>query len=125
MTYQVDFNELPVVCNARVMQGDTYMQAYELWLNGAPLDLTGAEIVVAVRRAPGKGGIVAQYNVTADDAQQGQFTVRIEAADTERMLGEYYYETEVRWPAGSVAFPDGCVKTVVAGALVVYEDVLH
>lgn len=125
MTYQVEFNELPVVRNVRVMQGDTYREPYEIWLNEAPLDLTDATITVAVRRAPGKGDPVVSQTITADDPEYGQFTVVVSADATASMLGEYYYEVEIQWASGSPAFADGCTKTVLAGAFVVYEDVLH
>ncbi len=125
MDYRVDFNELPVVRNVRILQGDTYREPYELILNGQPLDLTGATITVAVRRAPGRGEIISKHELAADDAAAGQFTVVVPAADTVRMLGTYYYEVEIVWPEGSNAFADGCTKTVLAGEFVVCEDVLH
>jgi hypothetical protein len=125
MTYQVDFNDLPVVRPVRVRQGDTYREPYELQLNGFPLDLTGATVTVAVRRAPGQGSLVVQRPLSPDDALRGQFTVVVTASDTAGLLGEYFYEVEIVWPAGSRAFPDGCTKTVLAGAFVVTEDVLH
>ena len=125
MTYEIDFNDLPVVRNVRVFQGDTYREPYEIWLNGQPLDLTGASITVAVRRAPGRGEIVGKHNISADDPAAGKFTVTVPADDTGRMLGEYYYEVEIVWPEGSNAFAEGCTKTVLAGEFSVVEDVLH
>ena len=125
MTYQVDFNDLPVVRNARIMQGDTYREPYEIWLNDQPLDLTGATVKAAIRRSPGRGEIVSQSDAVIDDATAGQFTVIISAADTATMLGDYYYEVEIVWPEGSNAFAEGCTKTVVAGHFTVAEDVLH
>ncbi len=124
MTYQVDFNDLPVVRHVRVMQGDSYGEAYELWLNEVPLSLVGATVRVGVRRAPGKGTVVMKVEVTPDNAGLGQFTVRVPATVTEGLLGEYRYEVEIEWAAGSSAFAEGCTKTVLAGALDVYEDVL-
>lgn len=124
MLYQIDFNDLPVVRNVRVMQGDTYLEPYELWLNNQPVDLSDATITVAVRRAPGKGEIVSRRNVAPDDPYAGQFTVVIPASETATMLGAYYYEVEIIWPPSSSAFPQGCTKTVVAGRFVVSEDVL-
>ncbi|MCD6351695.1 MAG: hypothetical protein J7M26_06215, partial [Armatimonadetes bacterium] len=121
MTYQIDFNDLPVVRNVRVMQGDTYREPYEIWLNGQPLSLTDATITVAVRRAPGHGELVVNSAIAPDDVAAGQFTVVVPADATRRLLGEYYYEVEIVWSEGSDAFADGCTKTVLAGALVVYE----
>lgn len=125
MTYQVDFNELPVVRNVRVLQGDTYREPYEVWLNDQPLDLTGATVTLAIRRAPGRGDIIVRQELAVDDAPAGQFTAVVSATDTQAMLGEYYYEVEIVWPEGSNAFAEGCTKTVVAGSFVVVEDVLH
>ena len=125
MTYQVDFNELPVVRNVRVLQGDTYREPYEIWLNDQPLDLTGATVTLAIRRAPGRGDIIVRQELAVDDAPAGQFTAVVSATDTQAMLGEYYYEVEIVWPEGSNAFAEGCTKTVVAGSFVVVEDVLH
>lgn len=125
MTYQVDFNDLPVEQAVRVMQGDTYHQPYELWLNGEPLSLAGATIRLAIRRAPGRGKLVVNRTILADDAAGGKFTVLVAASETAEMLGEYYYEVEVEWPQGSTVFPEGCTKTIVAGPMTVREDVLH
>jgi len=125
MTYQVDLNDLPVQEPARVMQGDTYRQPYQLLLNEIPLSLGGATLTAAVRRAPGRGRMVVEKSIAPDDAQAGTFTLILTAAETAQMLGEYYYEVEISWPAGHAVFPEGCVKTVVAGPLLVREDVLH
>jgi hypothetical protein len=125
MIYQIDFNDLPVVRNVRIMQGDTYHEPYEIWLNGLPLSLVSATITVAVRRGPGKGNMVLSQEISPEDAQAGKFTVTVPASVTATMLGEYYYEVEVAWEAGSPGFPGGCTKTLVAGAMHVYEDVLH
>jgi hypothetical protein len=125
MVYHVDFNELPVPRSVRVLQGDTYREPYELRLNDAALDLTDATITLAVRRAPGRGAIVARHEIEADDAAAGSFTATVPAEDSAKMLGDYYYEVEIAWPAASGPFPDGCTKTVVAGAFAVYEDALH
>ena len=125
MVFHVDFNELPVARPVRVLQGDTYREPYELKLNDAVLDLTGATITLAVRRAPGRGAVVARREIVADNEAGGLFTAVVAADDTAKMLGEYWYEIEIAWAAGSVAFADGCTKTVVAGAFAVYEDALH
>ncbi|MCX7598983.1 MAG: phage baseplate upper protein [Armatimonadetes bacterium] len=125
MTYQVDFNDLPVQQPFRVMQGDTYCQPYELWLNDQPLSLMGATIRLAVRRSPAKGTLVVNRTITADDAPAGKFTVLVTGAETAQMLGEYYYEVQIDWPQGSEPFPGGCTKTIVAGPMTVREDVLH
>jgi len=125
MIYEIDFNDLPVIRNVRVPQGDTYREPYEIWLNDEPLDLTGATITVAIRRAPGRGEVVVSRQLYADDAAAGRFIVLVPAADTTAMLGDYYYEVEISWPEGSNAFAEGCTKTVIAGHFVVVEDVLH
>jgi hypothetical protein len=125
MVFHVDFNELPVARSVRVLQGDTYCEPYELKLNDAVLDLTGATITLAVRRAPGRGAVVAKHEIAADNAVAGTFTAVVAAGDTAQMLGEHWYEVEIAWAAGSPAFADGCVKTVVAGGFSVYEDALH
>ena len=124
MSFEVDFNELPIVRNVAIMQGDTYRQPYQIFLNDEPLNLSGAAITVAIRRRPGRGQVVVRRQLAADDALDGKFTVEVPAEETEKLLGEYYYEVEIDWPAGSEAFPDGCTKTVLAGAFVVRDDVL-
>ncbi len=125
MTYQVDLNDLPVQEAARVMQGDTYRQPYQLLLNDLPLNLTGATLTVAVRRAPGRGRMAVQKAITPDEAAAGTFTLILSPSETADLLGEYYYEVEISWPPGASPFPEGCVKSVVAGPLTVREDVLH
>ena len=72
MVFHVDFNELPVARSVRVLQGNTYCEPYELKLNDAVLDLTGATITLAVRRAPGRGAVVAKHEIAADNAVFGQ-----------------------------------------------------
>ncbi len=125
MVYQMNFNDLPVVRNLRIMQGDSYREPYELWLNAVPLSLADATITVAVRRGPGKGKMVYEAEIEPDSAGDGQFTVVVPASATEGLLGEYCYEVEILWNAEGQTFPGGCTKTVLAGALVVSEDVLH
>jgi len=125
MTYQVEFNDLPVEQAVRVRQGDTYCQPYEIWLNGQPLSLVGATLRLAIRRAPGRGRMVVEQTISPDDAAGGKFTVVVAAAHTAEMLGEYYYEVEVEWPQGGEVFPEGCTKTILAGPMAVCEDVLH
>lgn len=125
MTYQVDFNDLPVQQAIKIMQGDTYCQPYELRLNEQPLSLVGATVRLAIRRAPGRGKVVVNRTIAPDDGPGGKFTVLVADDETAEMLGEYYYEVEVQWPQGSGAFPQGCTKTIVAGPMTVREDVLH
>lgn len=125
MVFNVDFNDLPVARPVRVLKGDTYREPYELQLNDAALDLTDATITIAVRRAPGRGAVEAKTTITADSATGGTFTAVVAADDTAKMLGDYWYEVEIVWAAGSPAFGDGCTKTVVAGGFAVYEDALH
>ncbi len=124
MVIEVDFNDLPAVREVRVYQGDTYRQPYEILLNDEPLDLTGASIRVAIRRRPGRGEVVVQRDIVPEDPALGQFTVVVPAEDTARMLGSYFYEVVIDWPAGSAAFSDGCTKTILAGPFVVSDDVL-
>jgi len=124
MTYDVDFNDLPVLRNVRVMQGDTYRQPYQIMLNEEPLDLTDAQIFLAIRRRPGRGQVLLQRQISPDSAIDGQFTVLVPAEATAVMMGEYWYEVEITWPVASNAFPDGCTKTVLAGSFVVSDDVL-
>src|SRR5215471_18093727 len=88
-------------------RGDTYAWRFVLWQDAAktqPVDLTGA-VVGAQVRATHDGDLLATFAVAVDP-------------DTSEAIpgGSYRWDLEVWWP-------DGTVRTILAGGCRVTDDV--
>jgi len=112
---------MPITGNTDLafVKGDTWEVQWSL-LDAArqPLDLTGVTARLHLRTAPG-AALTIEASSTNGRMTVGAGTVRmrIEAVDTALVTaGTYLYSLELTWP-------DGTVKTVVQGRVVVDEDV--
>lgn len=122
-TIAAEYNDLPIVINYGLRQGDTLEIPLTLQMNGAAQDLTSCTVTVAVRDLAGAAQTLSRATIPADVAASGTFTVRLTAADTATWTGIYLYEVQVVWPVGDSALPAGATRTVLAGQLTVTEDV--
>lgn len=122
-TIAAEYNDLPVVINYGLRQGDTLEIPLTMKMNGTAQDLTSCTVTVAVTDLAGTAQTLSRAAVPADVAASGTFTVRLTAADTATWSGVYLYEVQVVWPEGDSALPAGATRTVLAGRLTVTEDV--
>lgn len=115
----------PATEDITIYQGATFFRRYT-WKTGdpaAPVDLTGASIRMQVRtHKESETALLTVSNgtsggVTITDAANGEFTVRVEAADTDDLefpRGVYDIEIEM---------PDGTVNRLVEGAVTLSRQV--
>ena len=92
--------------------GDTFPGVqFTLELNGSPLDLTGAQALMQLRRAPNVRHVEAEYALTVSDAAQvgaPSGVIRFPAQIIDLPPHTYYYDIELR-------LADGTVKTYIHG----------
>lgn len=122
-TIAAEYNDLPVVINYGLRQGDALELPLLLKMNGAAQDLTSCTVTVAVKDLVGTAQTLSRATIPPDVAASGTFTVRLTAADTATWSGVYLYEVQVVWPVGDSALPAGATRTVLAGRLTVTEDI--
>jgi hypothetical protein len=103
------------------VQGDTWTQGIT-WTNSdnTPVDLTGADVRMQLRRNYGGNDVIIQMSTPSDgitlDAPNGQINITATAAKTELLTvttGRY----DVR-----VKFPNGVVRTLQAGPFTVQPE---
>lgn len=87
--------------------GDTFPGVqFTIQLNGQPLDLTGAQAIMQLRRGPNVRHVDAQYQLTITDAAAGM--IQFPAQIIDLAPHNYYYDIELR-------LADGTVKTYIHG----------
>ena len=99
-----------------IYRGDTGHWSFTLWLDDAhtqPYDLSGATAAAEVR-AKANGPVLASLVCTI--SLPNSVAVDLPAATSGGLSGKAVWDLQLTWP-------DGRVRTVVAGAVTVTEDV--
>lgn len=88
---------------------------------GQPVDLAGAQIRWALSAQPGGGAVLSAKTlgsgIVCDAPETGVFTVSLDPADTESLLGNYVHEAEV-------VLSNGVVSTVLRGVVSVRPTII-
>lgn len=107
----------PAQYNIKIWRNDTWSQTFAIKSNNIPVDLTGCEVLIEVKKKPGVS--VSELTLTNTNG------VSIIGDDSNMIVlnklvdipaGNYVYDI-------NVTFPSGEVKTYVWGNFFVQEDV--
>lgn len=93
-----------------ITQGDE--KAYNLAFKSGntPLDITGATLVMTVKRSLSDDAVITKTVTAHTDAEAGETTVTLSPTDTDLPLGKYFYDMQIS--GGTVS-----KKTVLKGTL--------
>jgi hypothetical protein len=108
----------PANYNIQIWRNDTWSQVFLLTANTVPINLTGAEVEIQVRKKPNSetaeltltetnGGIVV------GGVNNNQITINY---GVDIAAGSYVYDM-------AILFPNGNEKTYIWGNFIVYEDI--
>lgn len=113
--------------------GDTWSQTFTLkqripdpdhpgqYIDGNPLNLTGATIAAQIRKAAGDTGApLAVIAIVGTPGTDGKITLLLTPAQTQT-LNNGVWDLQITWPAVGAAAP--VVQTVLAGAVSFSMDV--
>jgi len=121
---RVNFEDLPLDRGVRLIQGKTLYIPVELWHNGAPVNLTDCTVTFTLVDDAGDA-VVGPSPVTPHEPLDGKFIARAESSSTDDWLpGDYTYEVEVTFPAGSTLFIGGAVVGVLSGTVTVVPTIM-
>jgi hypothetical protein len=136
-TRTIGINELPLLENISIYEGNTYRQMWALWRETAPGTsavsvLTGVTWVLRIYSLPEEGTSKLSKTTTTDwtasgiyvdNAATGQFSVYILAADMAALTpGVWFYEVIATFPVGHPDFPSQ-VRTLLNGQIAVLNSV--
>lgn len=95
----------------RVPRNGDYYEGWEINdADGAPLDLTGVALQLAIRRVAGQGAILAAATITAIDPASGKFNVLIDGESLASVAGQseivrLAYDLRLTYPDGVKVIP--------------------
>lgn len=98
-------------------RGDSYRWQFQLWADAGktqPVDLTGCTVKAEIRDKP--RGTVSAVITTAVDTTPGVITASLSATTTAGLIPSGAWDLQV-------TYPDGEVRTVLAGKVTVTDDV--
>lgn len=107
----------PAQYNVQMWKSDSWTQVFALKANDVPIDLTGSNIEIQLRKTP--ASTTAELTLTLGSG------ITISGVDNNEIIintivdinaGSYVYDM-------TVVFPSGIVKTYVWGTFIVYEDI--
>jgi hypothetical protein len=107
----------PANYNIQIWRNDTWSQVFQLTANEVPIDLTGSEVEIQVRKKPNSD--TADLTLTENDG------ITVGGIDNNQI----YVNKQVDIAAGTyvydmvVLFPNGNEKTYIWGNFIVYEDI--
>jgi hypothetical protein len=75
-------------------QGDDVGYELEFTQAGAPVDISGWTVRMTIKRDPNDDAPVLQAVATISDAGGGIARINLASADTESLIGQYFYDIE-------------------------------
>jgi hypothetical protein len=100
--------------NFTTKRGDTFKQTdFQIVINEIPLDLTGGEVKIQLRKQPG-GLIALEPTITIFDPENGEFCIDEQIIDIEACI--YRYDIQVTIESGEV-------NTWVSGLFTITDDI--
>jgi hypothetical protein len=108
----------PAQYNISIWRNDTWSQVMRITANDVPVDLTGSEIEIQVRKKPNSTDAeltLTEQNggITVGGVDDNQITINY---PVDIAAGTYVYDMVV-------VFPNGNEKTYIWGNFIVYEDI--
>lgn len=108
----------PAQYNISIWRNDTWSQVMVLTANEVPIDLTGSDIEIQVRKKPNSENAemtLTENNggITVGGVDNNQITINY---PVDIAAGTYVYDMVV-------LFPNGNEKTYIWGNFIVYEDI--
>ena len=107
----------PAQYGVQIWRNDTWTQVFALTANTVPIDLTGSEIEIQIRKTPSSATaeltLTLLSGITIGGVNNNQITINklVDVA-----AGSYVYDMTVK-------FPSNIVKTYVWGTYIIYEDI--
>lgn len=108
----------PAQYNISIWRNDTWSQVMTITANTVPVDLTGSDVEIQVRKTPTTSTAVmtlteANGGITVGGVDDNQITINY---PVDIAAGTYVYDMVV-------LFPNGNEKTYIWGNFIVYEDI--
>jgi hypothetical protein len=107
----------PANYNIQIWQNNTWSQIFQLTANTDPIDLTGANIEIQVRRRPNSADadmtLTLADGITIGGVDDNQITINY---DVNIDAGSYVYDMTIQ-------FPNDNIKTYIWGNFIVYQDI--
>jgi hypothetical protein len=109
----------PANYNIQIWRNDTWSQVFLLTANTVPINLTGAEVEIQVRKRPNSETAeltlteLAGGGITVGGVNNNQITLN---KQVDIAAGSYVYDM-------AILFPNGNEKTYIWGNFIVYEDI--
>ncbi len=108
----------PAQYNISIWRNDTWSQVMRITANDVPVDLTGSEVEIQVRKKPNSDTAemtLTEQNggITVGGVDDNQITINY---PVDIAAGTYVYDMVV-------VFPNGNEKTYIWGNFIVYEDI--
>lgn len=135
-TKELDFMDLPVRIDLSLRKGDSYRQGWTIKADtgagATAIDFTNVTFTLGIDDEDGTSKVTGTEDTTSwtksgvsvDDADAGQITLCLAAADAGALAaGEYTYEVKATWSAGDASWPS-LVKTLFAGRLTIEPDTI-
>jgi hypothetical protein len=108
----------PAQYNISIWRNDTWSQVMRITANDVPVDLTGSDVEIQVRKKPNSTDAeltLTEQNggITVGGVDDNQITINY---PVDIAAGTYVYDMVV-------VFPNGNEKTYIWGNFIVYEDI--
>lgn len=108
----------PAQYNISIWRNDTWSQVMRITANEVPVDLTGSDVEIQVRKKPNSDTAEmtlteANGGITVGGVDNNQITINY---PVDIAAGTYVYDMVV-------LFPNGNEKTYIWGNFIVYEDI--
>jgi len=126
-TKLLKFNELPLIEEHTIRQGETIERKYAIQVNSAGTayadDLSACTITVAVETTAGTTVSITYGTIAATGTGTNNLLFHITATDTADWTDEYEYEVQCTWPTADDTFTKGATRVLVAGKIKMQDTV--